>query len=373
MHPDFYQGPPMVKPPVVYLARLLRALRPRRRRRRLGLALRHAGQQLFCPPNVSGWDDDRWLDTSRMRARWLVAPMPSTRSPSTPGTTTTTPTETAGTALDAGARRLGLPAAALRAPHRAARFANSARSLSLANWQNSPYRALRQNALLQLIAVCPDMRCLAMSKPRQPQLLQQLHPLAADALAPPPRPARGCRRSRPGCRCRRAPGSRGARSSRAAPGWRWRSTAPRRSRSPPSRMGSPRRPPTDRVLVSVFFDGGIDSLSVLAPIGDSHYAALRPTLAPGPARAPPSREDPRLRWHPARRRLATLHAEGKVSPSRRSATPAPTSRTSPRATSTRSASSRSAPDRLARPLHRPRRHRRQPAPGPLDGRLRSRR
>ena len=30
------------------------------------------GQQLFWPPNVSGWDDTRWLDTSRMRARWLI-------------------------------------------------------------------------------------------------------------------------------------------------------------------------------------------------------------------------------------------------------------------------------------------------------------
>ena len=27
-----------------------------------------AGQQLFYPPNVSGWNDDRWLDTSTFRA-----------------------------------------------------------------------------------------------------------------------------------------------------------------------------------------------------------------------------------------------------------------------------------------------------------------
>ena len=31
-----------------------------------------AGQVLFWPPNVSGWDDTRWLDTSRMRARWNI-------------------------------------------------------------------------------------------------------------------------------------------------------------------------------------------------------------------------------------------------------------------------------------------------------------
>ncbi len=32
-----------------------------------------AGQQLFYPPNVSGWDNTRWLDTSSFQARWLIA------------------------------------------------------------------------------------------------------------------------------------------------------------------------------------------------------------------------------------------------------------------------------------------------------------
>src|SRR3954449_2710403 len=35
----------------------------------------------------------------------------------------------------------------------------------------------------------------------------------------------------------------------------------------------------EKILVSVFFDGGIDALSVLAPVGDPKYAQLRPTLA----------------------------------------------------------------------------------------------
>jgi hypothetical protein len=29
-----------------------------------------AGQQLFYPPNVAGWDDNRWLDTASFLARW---------------------------------------------------------------------------------------------------------------------------------------------------------------------------------------------------------------------------------------------------------------------------------------------------------------
>ena len=32
-----------------------------------------AGQQLFYPPDVGGWDYTRWLDTSRWRARWFIA------------------------------------------------------------------------------------------------------------------------------------------------------------------------------------------------------------------------------------------------------------------------------------------------------------
>ena len=71
--------------------------------------------------------------------------------------------------------------------------------------------------------------------------------------------------------------------------------------------------PTDKVLVSVFFDGGIDSLSVLAPVGDSRYQQLRPNLALPPDAGTSFAEDPSLQWHPAAAALATLHAEGKVS------------------------------------------------------------
>ena len=68
-----------------------------------------------------------------------------------------------------------------------------------------------------------------------------------------------------------------------------------------------------RILVSVFFDGGIDSMSVLAPTGHAQYAALRPTLALGPGEGTAFSEDPSMRWHPAATPLATLHGEGKVS------------------------------------------------------------
>ncbi len=69
----------------------------------------------------------------------------------------------------------------------------------------------------------------------------------------------------------------------------------------------------DRVLVSVFLDGGVDSLSVLAPTGDGIYQSLRPSLALGAAEGTPFGEDPSLRWHPSALALDQLHQAGKVS------------------------------------------------------------
>lgn len=71
--------------------------------------------------------------------------------------------------------------------------------------------------------------------------------------------------------------------------------------------------PGDKILISVFFDGGIDSLSVLAPVNDSRYQQLRPNLKVAPGAGTTFSEDPSLQWHPAAAALATLHGEGKVS------------------------------------------------------------
>ena len=69
--------------------------------------------------------------------------------------------------------------------------------------------------------------------------------------------------------------------------------------------------PAQPVLVSVFLDGGADSLSLLAPVGDPDYRRLRPKLAL-PDSALVFTEDPALRWHPEAAALRTLHLEGKL-------------------------------------------------------------
>jgi uncharacterized protein (DUF1501 family) len=68
----------------------------------------------------------------------------------------------------------------------------------------------------------------------------------------------------------------------------------------------------DRVLVSIFLDGGIDSLSVLAPTTNSTYQALRPNLALAPGAGTPFAEDPSLRWHPRAAAFDQLHQAGKM-------------------------------------------------------------
>ena len=70
--------------------------------------------------------------------------------------------------------------------------------------------------------------------------------------------------------------------------------------------------PQNPVLVSIFLAGGIDSLSLLAPVGDPEYRRLRPKLALPESDGTPFTEDPRLRWHASAAAFAQLHAEGKL-------------------------------------------------------------
>ncbi len=155
--PDLYLGPPMVKPPVVHLAGMLRALGRGIDTEAWTWLCDQAGQLLYWPPNVSGWDDTRWLDTSRMRARWNIVHYALDGISVNPWGDPYSTTETADEALGRALASWGGPA--LRSEHRAELldFAQRAEALAVASWQQGPYRALRQNALLQLIGISPDV------------------------------------------------------------------------------------------------------------------------------------------------------------------------------------------------------------------------
>jgi uncharacterized protein (DUF1501 family) len=69
---------------------------------------------------------------------------------------------------------------------------------------------------------------------------------------------------------------------------------------------------SQRVIVSIFMEGGWDALSVLAPVGEAKYHELRPSLGLAEGDGKVFTEDKTLMWHPAAAGLAELHAEGKV-------------------------------------------------------------
>jgi hypothetical protein len=111
---------------------------------------------LFEPPNVSGWDDGRWLDTATFRARWQMA------------SAICNPAR-----LDERALRGQVPAdpvelvrraaafwdhTPLSAPTREAleRYAAAALATADQRWKRESYPVLTENALRMLVAVSPD-------------------------------------------------------------------------------------------------------------------------------------------------------------------------------------------------------------------------
>lgn len=156
LSPDFYADDPMVKPPAVYLASMLRA-----RGRGIDTTAwvnlsEQAGQRLFKPPDVSGWDDSRWLDTARMQARWGMtneAIRPAVRDlpiPYPPG-------EDEPTAIEKALDAWGDPALEPGELDELGSFAARTAALAERPGEYSAFRRLRQAGLQQLIGISSGM------------------------------------------------------------------------------------------------------------------------------------------------------------------------------------------------------------------------
>jgi uncharacterized protein (DUF1800 family) len=161
MHPAFYKGPGMIKPPVVFTAGLLRAQ---------GIGITDdawawlsdlAGQHLFRPPNVAGWDDDAWLDTGTFRGRWNITRYATQEALLDPGDDKFVEAypddETAEQALAKVLTFWGNPS--ISGPTRGVllEFANKVGAQAdSAKWKKQPYRVMRQNAMRTLLAMSPD-------------------------------------------------------------------------------------------------------------------------------------------------------------------------------------------------------------------------
>jgi uncharacterized protein (DUF1800 family) len=154
-HPQLYRGPRMVKPPVVYLAGMLRARKRGIDTEAWTWLANQAGQQLFYPPNVSGWDDNRWLDTASFQARWDLAGR--VVRPYTLETKDKAPLN-ADKLLERALAFWGTPA--LSPPTRRALKTFTAHAIKDADrkYKKEQYPPLIENALRHLIAISPDMQ-----------------------------------------------------------------------------------------------------------------------------------------------------------------------------------------------------------------------
>jgi uncharacterized protein (DUF1800 family) len=156
LHPDLYTGARMIKPPVVFLAGLLRLLRGSVDGEHWIWYSEGAGQRLFYPPDVSGWDDSRWLDTSTVRGRFeLVSRALSDRVLDGDAVDDYDETETPEAAVAAARAWAGDPSLTSETVGNLTAFAANALA-GAGGWQLSTYRGLRQNALRHLILASPD-------------------------------------------------------------------------------------------------------------------------------------------------------------------------------------------------------------------------
>jgi uncharacterized protein (DUF1800 family) len=156
-HPHLYDpARRMAKPPVVQAAGMLRAVGRGIDTEGWAWMCSQAGQMLFEPPNVAGWDDRRWLDTATFRARWHMATEicnPARLEPD--AVSGKVPSDPAQLVARAMAFWGNTP---LSAPTRAAleRYARAALATADERWKRSTYPVLTENALRMLIGVSPD-------------------------------------------------------------------------------------------------------------------------------------------------------------------------------------------------------------------------
>jgi hypothetical protein len=155
-HPHFYRGPRMVIPPVVYCAGLLRALRGSIRTNAWAWICQQAGQMLFEPPNVAGWDYTHWLDTSRWAGRFSAVNYALMHDVLDPSAKHYPTHEGPGEAVEKALGFWNDPPLSPHTRHHLLEFSRRAQRGIKADWEQVSYRILRQNALRSLIPTTPE-------------------------------------------------------------------------------------------------------------------------------------------------------------------------------------------------------------------------
>jgi uncharacterized protein (DUF1800 family) len=158
VHPLVYEGPRMVKPPIVQIAGMLRAIG-----RYIDTDIwvgeaNMAGQLPFSPPNVSGWDATKWLNTGTWQARFNLA------SAIIGEQRVLSPAEDSGTVpgdpralVEAASAFWGSPTLSAATSGALLSYAQSAAvDAASKEWQREEFPVIALNALRSLVAATPD-------------------------------------------------------------------------------------------------------------------------------------------------------------------------------------------------------------------------
>ena len=155
-HPSFYEGPRMVIPPAVYCAGLLRAQGATVESDAWSWIAMQAGQRLFAPPNVAGWDYTHWLDTSRWAGRFTAVTYATAPRVLNPDAKSYPTREGPVQAVQSAMSYWGDPPLSAQTRRSLLAFSHRAQHAITADWERVAYRILRQNALRALIPTTPD-------------------------------------------------------------------------------------------------------------------------------------------------------------------------------------------------------------------------
>jgi uncharacterized protein (DUF1800 family) len=158
MHPLLIAGPRMVKPPIVQIAGMLRGIDRYIDTDAWAWESNLIGQMPFYPPNVAGWEADRWLNTGTWLSRFnLCAQMIDDARALKPSQT--------GRSVAADPRRLvtqaldfwGTPSLGRATRDALIAYAKSAAvDAASASWEREQYPTLATSALRALVVASPD-------------------------------------------------------------------------------------------------------------------------------------------------------------------------------------------------------------------------
>lgn len=147
--------PDQVKPPVVYVAGMLRKTNQVVTTDSWTWMLDNMSQRPFYPPNVSGWEqDEAWLTTASVRARYEAASQTVRAMQIKDGTIAKN--QTPAQALSAAQRMTGRPWTSAQSRAALARYARSSVADKTADWQEEHYWPERLRVLCHMMLAGPD-------------------------------------------------------------------------------------------------------------------------------------------------------------------------------------------------------------------------